>query len=44
LFPDLNLAGRKKLRDGLSAQATLLLFRDFDGFTDKWKLYFSKNN
>jgi hypothetical protein len=30
--------------NGLSAQATLLLFRDFDGFTDKWKLYFSKNN
>ena len=34
----------KKLRDGFETQDAILLFRHFDGFTNKRKLKFSKNN
>ena len=48
VVPRLKPGGMKKLHDGLEAQDTILLFRHFDGFTDKRKDYFnsifSKNN
>jgi hypothetical protein len=44
VVPRLKPGGREKLSDGLETQDTILLFRHFDGFTDKRKLLFSKNN
>jgi len=43
VVPRLRPGGRKKLCDGFEAQDTILLFRHFDGFTDKRKLKLSKN-
>jgi len=44
VVPRLRPGGMKKLRDGFKTQGAILLSRHFDGFTDKRKLYFSKNN
>jgi len=44
VVPRLRPGGMKKLRDGLETQDAILLFRHSDGFTDKRKLKFSKNN
>ena len=42
VVPRLKPGGRKKLRDGFETQDTVLLFRHFEGFTDKRKLLFQR--
>ena len=42
VVPRLKPGGRKKLCDGFETQDTILLFRHFDGFTDKRKLLFQR--
>ena len=42
VVPRLKPGGRKKLRDGFETQDTILLFRHFEGFTDKRKLLFQR--
>ena len=42
VVPRLKPGGRKKLCDGFETQAAILLFRHFDGFTDKRKLLFQR--
>ncbi len=42
VVPRLRPGGRKKLSDGFETQGTILLFRHFDGFTDKRKLLFQR--
>ena len=42
VVPRLKPGGRKKLCDGFETQDTILLFRHFEGFTDKRKLLFQR--
>jgi hypothetical protein len=42
VVPRLRPGGRKKLWDGFETQEMILLFRHFEGFTDKRKLLFQR--